>query len=187
MNIEDLNNDGWEDLYVAGGSLWLAQSTVPKQPNAVFVNAGDGRFLDLSAPSRADDDEVSRGVAFADYDHDGRMDMYVVNQGGAPHLFRNVSSQKNAHWLEVDTVGTVSNRDGCGTRLVAVIAPDAKLLREVLCGSEGLASGNDPTVHFGLGTASKIQKVTVTWPSGTTQVLSNIPVDRRMTIEEPAS
>ena len=66
----------------------------------MFVNAGAGeRFLDVSAATGADDAGDSKGVAFADFDNDGRMDVFVVNQGGAPRLFRNVTSIDGAHWL----------------------------------------------------------------------------------------
>src|SRR5439155_10457827 len=118
----------------------------------------------LSAPSGAAEPGVSRGVAFADYDRDRLMDLYVVDQLGSPRLYHNVTPITGNHWLEVRTVGTSSNRDGCGAR-VTLTAGTAKLLREVLCGSVSLASGADPTVHFGVVTATTVT-LTVLWPSG---------------------
>src|SRR5207244_12343200 len=111
------NRDGWEHLYVAAGDI----SGTAAQPNEVFVSDRAGRFLDLSAPSGADDPGLSRGVAFADYDGDGLVDAYVVDQLGSPRLYHNVTAASQNHWLEVDTVGTVSNRDGCGARLTLVL------------------------------------------------------------------
>ena len=178
----DLNRDGWEDLYVAGGSL--AQESYPEpQPNATFVNSRDGRFLDLSAPSAVDDEGISRGVAFADFDRDGRIDLYVVNQGGSPRLFRNVT--RGGHWLEVDLTGRISNRDGCGAIVEARLSRRVTLLREAFCGSVSLGSGHDSAVHFGLGGKTVVRRLTIQWPSGARQVLRNVRADRLIEVVEP--
>jgi hypothetical protein len=182
LAFADLNNDTWEDLYVAGGSL-SAIDPEP-QPNALFVNAGDGTFYDLSAPSSADDPEVSRGIALADYDRDGRMDVYVVNQRGHPRLFRNVTTG-GGHWLEVDLTGTTSNADGCGAWLEADLPRGATLVRQVFCGSVGLGSGSDTLVHFGLGGATQVDELRIRWPSGTAQTLTGIAADQLLSIMEP--
>lgn len=178
----DLNLDGWEDLYVVGGSL--AQENRPEpQPNATFANAGRGRFADLSAVSGAADDQVGRGLSLADYDRDGRVDLYVVNQGGRPILYRNVTRQGNRHWLEVDLVGTASSRDACGATLVATVGR-VKMLRHVFCGSVGLGGGSDPVVHFGLGRAPRVDSLRITWPSGRVQTLRDVAGDRLIEVEE---
>lgn len=183
--FSDLNNDGWEDLYFAAGYLEAYPGDVGgPQHNELFVNQGKGRFADLSAPSLADDSGQSRGVALADYDRDGRVDIYVVNQGGSPHLYRNVTPMGNRHWLEVDTTGTVSNRDGCGARLT-LTAGRVSMLREVFCGSTSVSSGSDSTVHFGLGTATRVTQLVVQWPSGIKQVLRNLKPDRLISVTEP--
>jgi len=179
LGFADLNLDGWEDLYVAAGGL-----DDTGQGNAVYVSSNGTKFLDLSAPSGANDGGSGRGVAFADYDRDGRMDVYVVNVSGQPRLYRNVTALGGRHWLEVDTVGTVSNRDGCGARLVATVGTKT-MMREVLCGSAGVASGSDTVVHFGLGKSSAVSALEIDWPSGTKQVLTNVAVDRLMTVVEP--
>jgi hypothetical protein len=176
----DFNLDGWEDLYFAGGFF---ERPVPTA-NELYVNLGDGTFADLSAPSGASDNAPSRGVAFADYDRDGRIDLYVVNQGTTPRLFRNVTSSPKAHWLEVATVGTRSNRDGCGARLIAHFG-ERSLIREVSCGSTSLSSWSDTVVHFGLGEATSVSKLMIVWPSGTRQTLRGVRVDRLLTVTEP--
>lgn len=185
MGFFDFNLDGWEDLYAAAGAIGY-EANPESQPNALFVNRRNGRFLDLSAPSRADDPTMTRGVAFADYDRDGRVDLYIVNRAGIPRLLRNVTPRRDKHWLEVDTVGTLSNTDGCGTRLTARVGK-ARLVRAVYCGSISLASGSDPTVHFGLGRVTRVRRLTIEWPSGITQVLRGVRADRRITVTEPAS
>lgn len=184
--FSDLNNDGWEDLYFAAGRLAsgeVAERDSIYQPNILYSNARNGRFFDHSAPSRADDTGTSRGVAVADYDVDGRVDLFVVNQDGTPRLYRNTTSQKRAHWLEVDTIGTTSNRDGCGARLVAVVGR-AKLLRQVMCGGTSLSTGSDSTVHFGLGRTSSVDRLKIYWPSGIKQVLLDVKADRLIRVRE---
>jgi hypothetical protein len=178
----DFNLDGWEDLYVAAGYIEVA-GTVP-QRDEVFMNDHGQRFLDLRAPSHADDPGWSRGVSTADYDRDGRLDLVVADQAGTAHLYRNVTPRGKTHWLEVKTLGTRSNRDGCGARITAQVK-GASLVREVFCGSVGLAGGSDSVVHFGLGPEKKVARLTVTWPSGVKQVLRNVKSDRLIRIAEP--
>jgi hypothetical protein len=124
---------------------------------------------------------VGRGAAFADYDNDGRIDAFVVNLGGPPFLLRNTSPQ-GAHWLAVRLAGRKSNRDGIGAQ-IEIDAGKLHLRKERIAGS-GYLSQDDPRVHFGLGAAEKVDTLTVTWPSGTRQILKDIPVDRILTVEE---
>jgi enediyne biosynthesis protein E4 len=182
LTFVDLNLDGWEDLFVAGG--WFDDR--PGQPSEVFTNDGvDGKFLDLSALSGADEQGSYRGVALADYDRDGLMDIYVVRMSGSPILFRNVTSAPGYHWLEVDLTGTLSNRDGCGTRLI-LTAGGGRMMRELFCGSTGLSSGSETVVHFGLGSATQAAKIVIEWPSGIRQVLRNVGADELIKVVESA-
>ena len=180
LDFHDFNLDGWEDLYVAAGDIGARTP----QPNELFVADGvDFKFLDLSAPSHAADPGTSRGVAFADYDRDGLMDFFVLDQRGTGHLYRNVTQATGQGWLEVALTGTASNRDACGAILVATVGT-AKIMREKFCGSTSLASGGDPFVHFGLGAATTIDELSVTWPSGATQVLTGVPANQVLTLTE---
>ena len=183
LAFADLNLDGWEDLYVVGGSL--AQENRPEpQPNATFANLGDGTFADLSAVSGAADDGVGRGLSLADYDRDGRVDLYVVNQAGRPVLYRNVTPRGPRHWLQVGLAGRASNRDGCGATLVATVGR-AKMLRAVHCGSVGLGGGSDTVVHFGLARARRVDSLRIQWPSGRVQTLKDVAADRLIEVQEP--
>jgi enediyne biosynthesis protein E4 len=185
--LYDLDLDGWEDLFMAAGNLPQGpEVVVGKQPNMVFLNDGTGtRFLDVSALTGADDTDESKGAAFADYDNDGDMDVFVVNQAGAPRLYRNETPGGENHWLEVDPRGTVSNRDGCGARITAFVGGQA-IMRQVLCGSGGSGSYHQRQVHLGLGPATTIERVEVLWPSGTNQVLEDVAVDQVLVVNEPA-
>ena len=188
LGFFDLNLDGWEDLYLAAGSLGY-ESEVRPQPNEVFVNRGGGRFLDLSVPSGAAYPDMNRGVAFADYDRDGRVDLFLVSHVGPVRLLHNVTPRKQDgrrfHWLEVDTIGTRSNRDGCGARVEAKLKKGPTLVREVFCGSTSLASGSDSTVHFGLGKWRGVRTLKVEWPSGTVQLLRGVRGGRLIRVTEP--
>jgi hypothetical protein len=179
----DFNLDGWEDLYAAAGYIEHDSEGVP-QRNELLMNDHGQRFLDMRTPSRADDPARSRGVATADYDRDGRLDLVVVDQPGTIHLYRNVTPRAKQHWLEVRTRGTRSNRDGCGAR-VTLAARSGTQVREVFCGSVGLGSGSDTVVHFGLATAKVATRLTIGWPSGMKQVLRNVKADRLLTVTEP--
>lgn len=177
----DWNNDGWDDLFFPAGRL----GSRTFQPNILYANGGRaGIFYDLSAASGMNDPSTSRGVALADYDDDGRLDMYVANQEGSPKLWRNTTKRRDAHWLKVDTIGRVSNRDGCGALLIAKVGR-AKLMRQVFCGGVSLASSSDHTVHFGLGKKKRVRKLVVKWPSGLRSVKRDFRVDRTLKVREP--
>ena len=131
------------------------------------------------------DPSISRGVSFADYDRDGRMDMYVANLQEPPTLYRNVTPIADGnHWLEVLLTGTVSNRDACGAIVTAVVN-GGTLIRPKLCGSS-LGAGNDPALLFGLGPSPALT-IRVQWPSGAIQTISNPPTDALLEVVEPAS
>jgi enediyne biosynthesis protein E4 len=180
LDFADLNLDGWEDLFVAAGPIGGEVG----QPNEVFANVGGGRFADLSAPSGITGRGLNRGVGFADFDRDGRVDLYVVNMAGFSRLYRNVTPSAGLHWLEVKATGTASNRDGCGARL-RLAAAGRTLLRDVFCGSTSFASSNDHVVHFGLGSASTVDSLVIQWSSGITQTLGSMAVDQLVEVTEP--
>jgi hypothetical protein len=110
------------------------------------------------------------------------MDAFVVNLGSPATLIHNVSTD-TGHWIAFQLRGHKSNRDGIGTR-IEVFTGTRKQIAERIAGS-GYLSQDDARVHFGLGPASKIDKVVLHWPSGKEQVLENVAVDRVLTVEEP--
>jgi hypothetical protein len=180
--VYDFDNDGWLDIMIFHGGLI---HLVP-QEQSLFRGVGGGKFTDVSheAGPVLDAKTVSRGACFGDYDNDGRMDAFVVNLGGPATLLHNVTQNSN-HWLTVKLVGKKSNRDGIGAHL-ELIADGRKQLAERMAGS-GYLSQDDGRVHFGLGMATKIDKLTIRWPSGRQQVFENLAVDRVLTVEEPTA
>ena len=145
-------------------------------------NEGDGTFANVSVSSGADDAGVGRGGVYLDFNHDGCLDLYVVNLGQEARLFQNVCDTSNS-WLIIETEGTISNRDGIGAR-IEVSAGGTTQIREVSGGSSQMGQNMLP-VHFGLGGAGRVDTVTVRWPSGAVQTLSDVAVNQRLTVTEP--
>jgi hypothetical protein len=178
--IYDFDNDGLLDILTYHGGLI---HLIP-QEHSLFRGVGNGKFADASqqAGSIFDVKTVGRGACFADYDNDGKVDAFLVNLGGAATLFHNVST-KTGHWLTIKLKGTTSNRDGIGARL-ELTAGAHKELAERVAGSSYL-SQDDGRIHFGLGAAMRVDKLTVHWPSGKNQTLENLATDRILVVEEP--
>ncbi len=178
--VYDFDNDGWSDILIFHGGLI---HLVP-QEHSVFRGSGGGKFVDVSHDAGAvmDVKTVARGACFGDYDNDGKMDAFLVNLGAQGTLVHNVSPA-TGHWISVLLKGTKSNRDGIGARLEVTTGKRAQVAERVA--GSGYMSQNDPRVHFGLGSATKIDKLTVKWPSGKVQVLENVAVDRILSVEEP--
>jgi hypothetical protein len=185
--VYDFDNDGWLDIMVFHGGLI---QMIP-QEHSVFRGLGGGRFEDVSAtagPSLSLK-TVARGACFADYDNDGKVDAFVVNLNGRGELLHNLSTG-TGHWIAIQLKGARttknsagSNRDGIGAR-VEVWAGGRKQVAERVA-SSGYLSQDDGRLHFGLGVATKVDKVVVDWPSGREQTVEGAPVDRVLTIEEP--
>lgn len=177
--VYDFDNDSRLDLFVAHGGLI---HMVP-QEHTVFRGLGAWKFDDVSRTAGPffEVKSVGRGAAFADYDNDGRVDVFMVNLGAPAYLLHNTSPIPN-HWIEVKLVGHTSNRDGIGAR-VEVVAGGRKQQRERVAGS-GYLSQDDPRVHFGLGDAARVEQLTVIWPTGKKQPVTVAGVDRLITVEE---
>ena len=184
----DYDNDGDRDLFAANGHTY-PQADLPRvnssyeQANSLFENRG-GRLVEVSAevgPGFALR-RVSRGTGFADYDVDGDIDLFILNLNGPPVLLRNDGDHDN-HYLLVRTVGTNSNRDGIGARVI-IHAGGQIQHAEVQSGGSYL-SHNDLRLHFGLGKAERVDRLEVRWPSGVVQILSDIAADQVLTVVEP--
>lgn len=188
VGLFDFDNDGAKDLFTANAhfpSYDPYLGTSPAIPNSIFRNLGDGRFADVSKAAGPDFQLPGeyRGVAFADFDNDGRVDAVVANVNGPARLFRNVTPNAG-HWLALQLTGTRSNRDGIGAR-VTVTLPDGQKLYNHCSTSVGYASSSEPLVRFGLGPANAAASVQIRWPSGRTQELRNVAADRTVAVREP--
>ena len=185
----DLDNDGRLDLYAVAGQMDNDPCfNMEHQPNALFVNTGDGAFADVSGASGADDPGTGRGVAHGDFNGDGLLDLFVVNIGaldgepGTSRLFVNTSENGN-NWLRVVTRGTESNRFGIGAKLLLAVGGLTQI-REVGASQSHMSNSVVPA-HFGIGNAETVDSLEVHWPSGRIQRLEDIPVNQELTIVEP--
>jgi hypothetical protein len=184
----DLENDGDLDIYVTNGHvidnvhLYRPEFT-HAQKALLYRNIGGGRFEDISAQSgpALQLESVGRGLAVADFDNDGRLDLAVANLGQKPFLLKNQGA--TGAWLLIRAKGRTSNAFGLGAR-VRLETPQGAQVREINNVASYL-SANDVRLHVGLGAASSVTRLEIRWPSGQTQVLTNVPVNQVLTIEEP--
>ena len=186
----DFDNDGWKDLFVARANVMdniseLIPARRYPEPNSIFRNLGNGKFQDVSATAGPDFqmEAPHRGVAFGDFDNDGRIDMVVTVLGGQVKLLHNITESNN-YWILLKLVGTKSNRMGIGAQ-IHITTEDGRSQWNEVTTSVGYASSSDSRVHFGLGTNRLIKEMEIRWPSGIKQTLHDVSVDRVMTVEEP--
>jgi hypothetical protein len=186
----DYDNDGWNDILQLNGAMLdnvsLYHSEVSyKEPLLMFRNLGKGEFDKVSESLGPDFVRpiVGRGLATADYDNDGDIDIVTNNRGDFPSLLRNDGGNAN-NWLTVQLVGTKSNRDGIGASLK--LTSEGFVQVEQSKGGMSYMSANDPRIHFGLGKRPKIASLEITWPSGQVERLTNVPINQIITVKEGA-
>lgn len=174
----DYDNDGWPDLYLA------VMEKVGSDAGAdqLFHNQGDGAFV-LAENSGVDSSGRTLGVASADYNHDGWVDLVIGNHDAGYRLYRNLGAARaNAHWLTLELIGaTPINRDAVGARVFVTTPNGHRQLQQVISGAS-LGAGNELALHFGLGAADRAAKVEIIWPDNTYQLIENIPANRRLTL-----
>jgi hypothetical protein len=188
MRFVDYDNDGWPDILQANGAMvdnvQLYHSEVTyKEPLLMFRNIGKGQFEKVSESLGLDFVRpiAGRGLAAADFDNDGDMDVAVNARGDFPAVLRNDGGNAN-HWLEVQLIGTRSNRDGIGASLK--LTSEGFVQVEQAKGGMGYMSASDPRIHFGLGKRAKIDSLEITWPSGQTDRLTSVPLDKIIAVKE---
>ena len=186
--LVDFDNDGDRDLFIACGHIQdnvdlRDDSTSYYAPNILLMNAGEGKFVDVSKTA-GDGMAVSlasRGAAFDDLDNDGDVDAVVLNIRREPTILRNDAQNEN-HWIQIRLRGTNANRDGVGSQ-VEVVAGDLRQIDEVHSG-RGYQSHYGTRLHFGLGKHRRVDRVEVRWLGGGVDVLEDLPADRLLTIAE---
>ena len=184
----DYDNDGWLDLFIANGHVYpeveqVSPETHYKQINSLFHNQGNGKFVETTklAGNGFQTPYAGRGVAFADFDNDGLMDVVVGNNDDPPLLLHNGGGTGN-HFLNLKLVGTKSNRDAMGAR-IRVQAGGLSQIREIAGGGSYL-SQSDLRANFGLAKAVLAETVEIKWPSGQQQVFHNVEADKFYLVEE---
>ena len=182
----DYDNDGDLDIFVTNGSTFQEldrpQVLIP-QRDALFRNNADGTFTDVSEitgiallPIR-----VGRGAAFGDYDNDGDIDIFIVNNHAKPVLLRNDGGNRN-NYLHVELIGTNANRNAVGAK-IQVKTVNRTQMQEIYAG-DSYMSFNSFIAEFGVGSATQVERLQVIWTNGDTQTLHNVPTNQRLRITQ---
>jgi hypothetical protein len=195
----DFDNDGWEDLFAVNGlrsagkenyiPVLLEMLLKPGvdfsdinnypdignmtwsgyQKKRLFRNMADGTFTEVAAAAGVDTDLDGRGIGVGDFNNDGVLDFYQTNANQPALLFRG-RPENPGNWVALKLIGSKSNRDAIGARVILTAGGNA-YLREVN-GGNGYAGQSTSRLHFGVGSASRVEQVEIRWPSGLVQKLS---------------
>lgn len=188
-NWADFDNDTDLDLFVANGHIIdnigeFRDSIAYAQPNHLHVNDGTGTFAERSASAGSGFEivKVSRGSVTADVDNDGDLDLIVANNDQTADYLRNEGGSQAGNWVQLRLVGRRANRTGAGARVVVSDGVERPLLRELRIGSSYCSSG-PAALHIGLGAATSVT-LSVRWPGGATEVLSDIDAGHAYVVQE---
>ena len=184
----DLDNDGRLDIFVSNGHVYPEVDEVEAgtrflQRKEIYRNVGDGRFEEIASGLEGDlsVERSARGTAFGDYDNDGDIDAIAVNINDRPNLYRNDGGNRN-HWITLRLEGTDSNRDAIGASIE--IQAGGRTQFGVVYSGGSFLSHNDMRVHFGLGSATRVDAIRIRWPNGTAEELGGVEADRFLRIRE---
>ncbi len=193
----DLDHDSWPDLFLVNGHVYpevkqLSTEAPYKQRKIVYRNlgnSGNGRFEDISERlgEPITTPKAGRGAAFGDVDNDGDIDIVVNNVNDTPDLFRldrTDANARSAHWITFKLEGTSSNRNAIGARVRITIGRDTQM--DEVRGGGSYYAQNDFRVHFGLASATVIDRVDVRWPNGLEEAWEQVKADQFVTLKEGA-
>jgi hypothetical protein len=211
----DLNNDGSQDLYLVNGyisagersSYWYDFSVIAVghssiigdaanwppmkgrslsgyQRKRVWINDGFGNFTDVAQVVGATDTNDGRAVALADLRNTGVLDVIVANQRGPLLIYENAVAPVR-HWIQFELEGTRSNRSAIGARVE--LHWNGHVQAQEVTAATGFSAQNQRGLHYGLGAARTVDRVVITWPSGTRQTIANPALDTRHRVKEPGA
>lgn len=178
----DFDNDGDLDFFIANGTPGADVR------NILYLNDGTGQFTRAQGEPIATASDISAGTAWADYDNDGDLDIYVANWRNNNEdnvLYQNISNAGYG-WVKIKLLGTESNSFGIGAvlNLTATINGETIGQTRQNLSNTGYGSQNSHIIHFGLGDATQIETLEITWPSGIVDSFENLPINTQLIIEE---
>ncbi|MGJ8744095.1 FG-GAP-like repeat-containing protein [Polaribacter sp.] len=187
----DINNDTWQDLFVANGKIPAAPfiSTGDSDPNFLFTNNGDGTFSETKISVH--DKNRGRGMAYSDYDKDGDLDLVVVvlknsiSTNPKTTFFQNQLNPNGTdgkNWVQFQLEGKTINKDAIGAKVIVTVNGE-KLIQEVH-GQGSHASQHSLILHFGLANSSTVSEVEVVWSATKKQTVTNIEANKRYVLKE---
>src|SRR5207249_1693976 len=205
----DFDNDGYKDIFVTNGypkavndldyqtAVFRARRAGDNQralrllkelpsynvSNYLFRNNGDLTFTDKTKEYGMDHPSFSYGAAYADLNDDGKLDLVVNNIDSPAFVYENVQpNDESHHYLEIQLVGESPNTHGIGSQLVLTAGGQKQYLYQ--SPYRGYMSTMDDRAHFGLGRATRVDTLEVTWPDGRYQLLTGLDVDRMVTVRQ---
>ena len=183
--VQDFNNDGHNDVFLAAGHLEPdpdAARVAQGQSKQLLLNNGDGSYSDATTFSGMGllDSQAARGVAAADFDNDGDVDLYVSHNNDLGQYLVNETPRQ--HWIGLKLIGTKSNKDAIGAQ-VHLVSAQGSQIKTVVSG-EGFLSDSDKRLVFGLGDQTAIERLVVKWPSGLEQTVEAPSIERYWVIRE---
>lgn len=185
----DFDNNGWLDIFLVNGHVYpevgrLTTEAGYAQRKVMYRNLGNGKFEDVSEQigGAIMQPTPARGCAFGDYDNDGDIDILINPVNAVPELLRADSTTGN-NWIKVTTIGTKSNRNGIGARVICTMEDGATQVDEVRSGGS-YYSNNDRRVHFGLGKTAKIKSIEVRWLGGGTDIVRDVSINQTVIIKQ---
>jgi hypothetical protein len=181
VGFADFDNDGWPDILQVNGHVYPELPDY-RNPRILYRNLGGGKFEDLSAALAGR--RSSRGAAFGDFDNDGAVDVLIMNMGEPPSLVRNIVKGAN-HWIRIALEGVQSNRSAIGAQVV--IEAGGRKQRQAVLSQSSFLSQNDFRLHFGLGSAPKVDAITVYWPNGSVERFGGASADQTVQLKEGGS
>ncbi|HEX6627026.1 MAG TPA: VCBS repeat-containing protein [Gemmatimonadaceae bacterium] len=207
----DFDNDGYKDIFIGNGypkavndldymaaafsAMRSGHNPVARRmlrelpsyelPNFVFRNNGDLTFTDKTKPWGLDQPTFSYGAAYSDLNNDGKLDLVVNNMNGPAFVYENVlPADAQRHYLEIRLAGEPSRQETAGIGARVVVAAGGKKQYYYASPYRGFMSSMDPRLHVGLGNSNRVDSLSVDWPDGRHQVLTNVAVDRILVVKQ---
>ena len=149
-----------------------------------MLNMGDGTFCDVSAVSGFDLPDDGRGLGLVDWDHDGDLDVWLTNRNGPQLRFLRNRLDSSQRFIALRLIGTRDNRDAVGATVTLIPDEDSRPIVRTVTAGCGFLSQNSKWLHFGLGSATRIERVVVRWPDGSREQLSGPAVGGHYSLKQ---